>query len=293
MNEFYSMFTSGFLLHNALWGSVAVGFFCPLIGVYFMLRRMVLLGVALPQISAGGVAFAFFLQGLGVVLTLHAGESNDRFLALLGSSVFTIAAILVLAALERRGEGTTESRIGASYALAYAASILFVASNANGKVEMLNMLHGEIVSVSVSDLHLLLIVYATLTVLLLVFNKQFVLVSFDRQSAAVMGKSVAFWDMFLYGLIGIAISIGVLIVGPMLTFAFLIVPPLAVRRFCRRMGSFFLASALVGGLSGLAGFYASYHLDWPLGPTDIAMTGACLVVAFGIKKIQDTFATKK
>src|ERR1041384_4243982 len=129
MNDFLSLFQSNFILHNALWGSIVVGLFCPLIGVYFMLRRMVLLGVALPQISAGGVAFAFFLQGLGIAWSLHSGEANDRFLAVLGSTVFTIAAILILAALERRGEGTTDSRIGASYALAYAASILLVASN--------------------------------------------------------------------------------------------------------------------------------------------------------------------
>src|SRR5947207_2327990 len=99
MRELLSLFAPGFLLHNALWGSIAVGFFCPLIGVYFMLRRMVLLGVALPQISASGIAFAFFLQGLGITWVLHSGEANDRFLALAGSVLFTIAAILILAAL--------------------------------------------------------------------------------------------------------------------------------------------------------------------------------------------------
>ena len=98
MKELFTLFQPGFLLHNALWGSIAVGFFCPLIGVYFMLRRMVLLGVALPQISAAGISFIFFLQGLGISWSLHAGEANDRFLALAGSTVFTIAAIFILRA---------------------------------------------------------------------------------------------------------------------------------------------------------------------------------------------------
>ena len=52
MSGFLELFQSNFLLHNAFMGSMTVGLFCPLIGVYFMLRRMVLLGVALPQISA-------------------------------------------------------------------------------------------------------------------------------------------------------------------------------------------------------------------------------------------------
>ena len=293
MSDFLEIFRTGFLLHNALWGSVVVGLFCPLIGVYFMLRRMVLLGVALPEISAAGVAFAFFLQGIGITWSLHSGEANDRFLALAGSTVFTIAAILILASLERRGEGTTDSRIGAYYALAYASSILLVASNAAGKIEMLNMLHGEIVSVSSHDLHLLLFVYALLAVCLALFNNQFVLVSFDRQSAAVMGKSVVLWDGVLYGMIGLAISIGVIIVGPMVTFAFLIIPPLAVRRFCKCMTSFFVASAAVGGLAGLIGFYFSYHWDWPLGPTDIAASGAFLLGAFALRRMLDAVSLRR
>jgi len=290
MRELFALFEPGFLLHNALWGSIAVGFFCPLIGVYFMLRRMVLLGVALPQISAAGISFVFFLQGLGVSWSLHAGEANDRFLALAGSAVFTIAAIFVLAYFERRGEGTSESRIGAVYALAYAGAILLVAANPVGKIELLNMLHGEIVSVSSQDLHVLLMVYAFLIVTLFLFNNQFLLVSFDRESARVMGKNVAAWDLWLYSIIGIAISIGVLIVGPMLTFAFLIIPPLAARRFCRKMTPFFIVSSIIGGFSGAAGFALSYHLDWPLSPTDILVASVILAGAFLLRKSLDARA---
>jgi ABC-type Mn2+/Zn2+ transport system permease subunit len=285
--SFFSLFDSGFLLHNALWGSIVVGLFCPLIGVYFLLRRMTLLGVALPQISAAGIAFVFFLGGLGIHWSLHAGEINDRFLALGGSFAFTFAALLILAWLERRREGTSESRIGAAYALAYAASILFVAANASGKIEMLNMLHGEIVSVSSVDLHLLLAAYGILAAMLLLFNRQFVLVSYDRDSAQVMGVRVWAWDLALYAMMGVAIAMGVLIVGPMLTFAFLIIPPLAARRFCRRMGSFFLLSSLFGGVSGLLGFELSYRLDWPLGPADIAVAFALLLAAVASRKIAD------
>ncbi len=285
MNTFITVFHPGFLLQNALWGSVVVGIFCPLIGVYFMLRRMTLLGVALPQISAAGIAFAFFLQGLGVTWSLHPGEANDRFLALMGSFLFGFGALLILAWLERRREGASESRIGAAYALAFAASILLVAANASGKIEMLNMLHGEIVTVSHRDLYLILAAYGVLTVVLVLFNRQFLSVSYDRDAAQVMGSPVILWDILLYAVMGIAISMGVLIVGPMLTFAFLIIPPLAARRFCKHMGSFFLLAALMGGVSGVVGFLVSYQLDWPLGPTDISIAFALLIAAVLSKKI--------
>ena len=84
------MFRGGFLLHNAFYGSIVVGLVCPLIGVYFLLRRLVFWGVALPQVSSAGIAFAFMLQGLGFTL-LSGSEAGERHLAILASLVFTVA----------------------------------------------------------------------------------------------------------------------------------------------------------------------------------------------------------
>jgi ABC-type Mn2+/Zn2+ transport system permease subunit len=284
--DFLQIFPSDFILRNALWGSVAVGLFCPLIGVYFFLRRMVLMGVALPQVSAAGIAFVFYLQGIGIHWSLHAAEPNDKFFALIGSLAFTIASIFILAALERRNQATIQNRIGATYAIAYAAAILLVAANPKGEIELLGMLHGEIVSVSAIDLKILLVVFAILTAVLLGLNRQLLLVSFDRDFAQSVGRSTIAWDILLYSIVGVAISMSVLIVGPMLTFAAFVIPPLAARRFCRRMTPFFLGSSILGGISGVVGFYVSYHFDLPLGPTDIAVYAVVLALCVTARKIQ-------
>jgi len=117
-----------FLLHDALVGSVLVGLVCPLVGVYFVLRRMIFLGVALPQLSAAGIAFAFLAYR--TVVGVHAHEEpSERALAMAGSFAFTLVGLLVLAALERRGRETVEARIGTTYALAASATILFLAAD--------------------------------------------------------------------------------------------------------------------------------------------------------------------
>jgi ABC-type Mn2+/Zn2+ transport system permease subunit len=223
---------------------------------------------------------------LGLPWLVRHGETHEHLIALLGSLLFTYAAMMLFAYLERHSRGTPESRLGAAYALAYACSILWVTANPTGKLEVLSMLQGEIVAVSSHDLRELLIIFTALSAALLLLNQQFLLVSFDRDSAKVMGKRVVLWDALLFGIMGTAISVGVLIVGPMLTFAFLIIPPLAARRFCGRMRSFFLISALFGGLSGLIGFYLSYRLDWPLAPTDILVAFILLVLGVLASKIR-------
>ena len=48
MSTLSAILSPDFLLRDALIGSVLVGLICPLVGVYFVLRRMIFLGVALP-----------------------------------------------------------------------------------------------------------------------------------------------------------------------------------------------------------------------------------------------------
>jgi manganese/iron transport system permease protein len=132
---------------------------------------------------------------------------------------------------------------------------------------------------------LLLWLYVLLGVVLLMLHRQFLFISFDRETARAMGKQVVVWDVWLYAVIGLAVAMSVLIVGPMLTFSFLILPPLSARRFCRSMRSFFMLSSLLGGLGGLLGFVVSYYWDWPLAPTDIVVSTGILLACVALRRL--------
>src|SRR6185503_4702400 len=139
----------GPLLRNSVYMSLLVGLVCPLVGVYLVLRRLVFMGVALPQISSCGIAFAFALHTWGWIP--HA-ESSEHGLAFFGAGVFTLIAIAILSVLERRGRGMSEGRIGTAYVLAGAWSILLLMKNPYGEHGLLERLRGEIIAVSNGDL---------------------------------------------------------------------------------------------------------------------------------------------
>lgn len=278
MTQFFEILKPDFLLHHAVYGSLVVGFVCPLVGVYFLLRRLVFWGVALPQVSAAGIAFAFMLEGLGLSL-LAGGETHEKHLAILASIIFTGLAILALAALERRGRGSSEGRLGTLYAIAWAASILFVASNATGETEMLGLLKGEIVTISESDFHAMLNTFGVVAAVLIVFHREFLLVSFDRDMAVTLGRSVLFWDVLLYAVVGVTVSLGVMTVGPLVVFAMLVIPPSAALPWAKGIASFSLLAALIGGVSSLIGFSVSFAYDLPLGPVIVCVSAALLLVS--------------
>jgi len=292
MSTLVQILSPDFLLRDALVGSVLVGVVCPLVGAYFVLRRMIFLGVALPQLSAAGIAFSFVGYRLAVGAHEH-GNVSERSLAMLGSFAFTLTGLLVLTAFERRGRETVEARIGVTYAIAAALTILFLAVDPHGDAEMVNLLKGDILATTRTSLTLLAYVLGAVVLVLFAFRKEFLLISFDRDLAVVFGKRAALWDGLLYLLIGITISLGVMTAGPLVTFGFLVVPPLTARLVTRRMLSFSLVAAAIGGAAAFGGFYCAYRMDLPLGPAEVALAslmliavGAASVIRQGVARLR-------
>ena len=284
MESFKEILSPDFLLRNSVYTSVLVGFACPLVGVFLVLRRLVFMGVALPQISSTGVAVALSLP-VWLGLTVNSAEEHAHTLAFVGSTVFTLVAILILALLERRGRGSAEGRLGTAYVVATALSILLLSKNRVAEAGWLDLLKGEIITISNFDLGLTAISLAFVLVVLGLFNKELLLVSFDRAMAATLGKNVLAWDAALYLLIGLTVSVAVLSVGPLIAFGFLLIPPLKAHLFARNMKWFVILASLVGGTSSFLGFWLAYQWDWPVGPTDVVLLGAVYALAFGVKKI--------
>ncbi len=269
-----------FLLRNSVYVGLLVGFICPLIGAYLVLRRLVFLGVALPQISSCGIAFAFALHAWHLIP--HLEGSSEHVLAFSGSTIFTLGAIAILTFLQRRQRGLAEARIGTAYVLAGAWSILLLVKNPYGEHGLLDRLRGEIIAVENGDLAMTAGAFGVVAVLLLVFRKEFLLVSFDPEMAVTLRKKVLFWDGLLFLLMGTTVSMSVLSVGPLVTFGFLLLPPLIARALSRSMVQFAVISCLVGVSSAFAGFCLAYRWDVPVGPTDVALLGAVyLLVTLG------------
>jgi ABC-type Mn2+/Zn2+ transport system permease subunit len=263
-------------LRNSVYVSLLIGLVCPLIGSFLVLRRLVFLGVALPQISSCGIAFAFALHAWHIVP--HLEDSSERALAFGGSFAFTLAALVALTLLQRRSPGLGDSRIGTAYVLCGAWSILLLVKNPYGQHGLLERLRGEIIAISNTDLTMTAVALAVVAIVVTVFRKEFLLVSFDPEMALTLRKNVLGWDGLLFLLIGITVSMSVLTVGPVVTFGFLLLPPLIARTLARSMTQLFVFSSVVGVVGAFVGFCLAYRWDVPVGPTDVALLGVVYVV---------------
>jgi len=162
---------------------------------------------------------------------------------------------------------------------------LLLAKNPYGEIGWLDMLKGEVITISNFDLALTAGTLALVLVSLGLFYKELLLVSFDREMAFILGKNVVFWDVLLYLMIGLTVSMAVLSVGPLIAFGFLLIPALTAHLFSRNMRQFTALASIIGGVVAFLGFWIAYQWDLPVGPTDVVLLGVLYWAAWVITKL--------
>jgi zinc transport system permease protein len=261
------VFDAVFLFKDALYGALVIALACSVLGVYVVLRRIVFVGAALAQLSSAGIALALWLGGLGVASSL---TSHPIALSL----VATLAGVVFFA------QGAT---IGVTYVVAAAAGILLVAKAATGEAHDI-FLQGNILGITRTDTYVLGAVAVPVLLAHLAFYKEFLFVSFDRETARTLGYNVRWWNLFLYLTLGLVIAFAMQFAGVLLVFNFLVLPAVTGLLASRSMRGAFTIAVLSALAAAFVGFCISVPFDLPSGPAIIAVSGLLAAVAWAVRR---------
>jgi zinc transport system permease protein len=260
------------LFREALYGALIIALACSVLGVYVVLRRIVFVGAALAEISSAGIALSLWLAGVGVLPAL---TEHPVVLAFL----LTIAGALFFGAGGGRARIPPDATIGVFYTLAGAAGILLIAKATVGDAHDI-FLHGNILGITRTETVELAVVAAIVLALHTVFYKEFLFVSFDRETARTLGYNVTLWNLLLYLTLGTVIAFAMQFAGVMLVFNFLVVPAVTGLLVSRSMRGTFVWSVVSALVAAVIGFTLSIPLDLPTGPTIIAISGVLAILAW-------------
>lgn len=278
---------------TALVGAVLAGIVCPLLGCFLLVRRTTFYGIALPQFATAGVAFGFAVMpwwiahvGIGGLDLLRAMEDTHATMNyhLAWAGLFTFGGLAGLLFLGRSG-GSEIARVAAAFAVANAATILAMGASPAGEIYLESILMGEIITIGRHELETLAVVLLGTLLSIVVFHRDLLVVSYDRESAVVLGKRVVAFEVLLLVLTGATISVGVMTVGLVLLFGLLVLPPLAARGLARSMLGFYFWAGGIGFLDVVLGIFVSFRLDLPLGPAVVAVSAVSLATAFWVARI--------
>lgn len=264
-----SVFHSPFL-QVALVGSLLVGGVCAYLGVHVVLRRVVFVGAALAQVSSAGVGLALCAGRNPSVVSL--------ILTMLGVAAFSVRST------SRRT--TQESLIGLAYAVASALAVLFVAKSAQREAHMLDVLSGNILTVTTQQVWWMAGVGAAAIAFHTLFHKQLFFCAFDAETAQASGFKVGRWDLAFFLILGVVISLAIRLAGTLMVFAFLVMPAVTALLLSQRLSLIYLVAIGSASLATVGGMLASVRWDLPSGPAIVACSFVLASIAWGVSRLK-------
>ncbi len=177
-----------------------------------------------------------------------------------------------------------DTAIGIIFSSFFALGFVLI-SLLNVTVNLEDLLFGQILAVSTSDVYIVVSLLLTVFTVVIVYFKQLLFYSFDPIGAEVKGLNTTFLNYLFLILLSIAIVGSLQTVGIILVLSMLIIPAAAAKLVTDTFVTSIKVSVFFGIISSISGLYLSYFLNLPSGPSMSLVATGIFVLSFLFNKI--------
>lgn len=253
-------------LQNAFFSSILASVVCGIIGVIIVEKKLVMMSGGIAHTAYGGV-------GLGYLM---------GFEPIIGAFLFSTCAAIGIGFIKRKGVAQSDVIVGLFWSLGMALGILFIALMPGYPPDLSSYLFGNILSVTKSDLYLMLILtFIVVTVVIALFNdwKAYI---FDEEFAFVIGIKTAFLEYLLLVLVAMTIVVLIRVVGIILVLALLSAPAATAGLFSSKFKNRMIYSVIFANIFCVAGLWISYVLNIASGASIVILSVTFYFIAYAL-----------
>ncbi|MCB9158394.1 MAG: metal ABC transporter permease [Caldilineaceae bacterium] len=248
MNPFdllQSIFTD-YTIRTVALGTLTLGVVSGALGTFAVLRKQALMGDAMSHAALPGVVLAFMLTG----------QKSPAVLTL-GAALAGLAGVLLIVVITRYTRVKQDSSLGIILSVFFGFGLMlltFLQRNPDARQAGLNsFLFGQAATLLTRDVVVMALFGGAALLLMLLFWKEFKLLSFDRDYGASLGFPMQYLELLITSLLVVAIAIGLQAVGVVLMSAMVVAPAAAARQWTNRLGIMVVLAALFGAMAGVGG----------------------------------------
>ncbi|HSK87660.1 MAG TPA: metal ABC transporter permease [Anaerolineales bacterium] len=249
-----------YTLRTVALGAAILGTVSGMLGSFAVLRKQSLLGDAISHAALPGIVLAFLIT-----------RDREPLVLMLGALTTGWIATLFMLALTRTTHIKNDTALGLvlSVFFGFGLMLLTFAQKLPDATQagLDKFLFGQAATLLQSDVITMGIIGAITLGVLVIFWKEFKLITFDPEYAASLGFPVRVLDVLLTTLLVIAIVIGLQTVGVVLMSAMIVAPAAAARQWTDKLNLMVLLGGLFGALAGVGGTLVSSSAErLPTGP---------------------------
>lgn len=231
--------------------TMLLGCACGLMGGFLLLRKRSLMGDTLSHATLPGVGLSFML------LVALGGDGKSLPILLAGAGITGVIGCAAVLFIREQTRIKDDAAMGIVLSVFFGAGVAIlgvIQKMPEGSAAGLeSFIYGKTASMVMSDFQILVFITVCVITCSLLLFKEFRLLCFDENFAAVLGWPVKFLDLLLLALITAVTVAGLQAVGLILIIAFLITPAAAARFWTNQLDRMLMLSALIGAASGWIG----------------------------------------
>jgi len=267
-----SIFTD-YTLRTVSLGAGVLGIVSGTLGAFAVLRRQSLLGDAMSHAALPGIALAFLITGSKASLVLIIGAALAGWLG-----TYFIGKITGLSRIKY------DSALGMVLSVFFGIGLVLLTyiqrlPNA-AQAGLDKFLFGQAATLLERDVIVMCVIGLIVLKLILLFFKEFKLLSFDPEFGQSIGYPMKLIDSILTGLLVVAIVLGLQTVGVVLMSAMIVAPAAGARQWTERLSVMLILSALFGLVAGVSGaVISSTTARIPTGPTIVVAVSVIVIIS--------------
>ncbi|MBF2078719.1 MAG: metal ABC transporter permease [Synechococcales cyanobacterium T60_A2020_003] len=256
-------------MRNALMAGILVSIACGVIGTFVVVNRIVFISGGIAHAAYGGIGLGYFFQ----------------FNPVLGAILFSVVSALGMGMVQRKTQQRADTIIGVMWAIGMAIGIILIDLTKGYKADLLSYLFGSILTVSFSDLIIMLVLDAIIITLAVLFYKELLAIYFDELFATVVNVPVDAIYLTLLCMIALTIVMMMRVVGLIMVIALLTMPAATSAQFVRDMKKMMVLASFLGMIFTTVGLGLSYFLNLTSGATIILVAGAVYLLSLLIQPL--------
>ena len=273
MGELINTLLFDYTVRTVAMGAAVLGIVAGALGTFALLRRQSLLGDAMSHAALPGVLLAFMLTG-----------SKAPVVLVLGAAVAGVLGTFLLLSIIRFSRIKEDAGLGIILSVFFGFGLVlltFLQRNPTAAQAGLNkFLFGQAATLLVGDVVTMAIFGGGALALLVLFWKEFKLLSFDRDYGSSLGYPMTAFDLLLTTLLVIGIVIGLQAVGVVLMSALVVAPAAAARQWTDRLSVMMVVASFFGAIAGVAGaFISSLGTGLSTGPVVVLAISAIVLLS--------------
>lgn len=262
--------TSYTFMKNALLGVILITPLFGLLGTMVVNNKMAFFADALGHSALTGIA-------LGVILKI----ANHLWAMI----IFAILLSIIIVKVKEANTASTDTIIGVFSSTAVALGIVIL-SYRGGFTKYNNYLIGDLLSITPSDLGMLVIVAIIVMVLwCLVFNR-LLITGVNESLARSKGINTKLYMNIFTIIVAIVVTMSIQWVGVLIISSMLVLPAASARNISKNVRQYSIYSMLIALISGITGLIISYFLGSASGATMVLVSSCIFFITFIIKKLQ-------